>query len=501
MTNLTKLLLLSLCVLTASEDIFGQKIVFAQDCSYKNNPFSKKLMGSFIVEDTISDERLIIYSGAKTVNFYQTDNKWKVKKMIELPFEKKSAFSTDNFTVVSSNHNNNVWNLIVKISGDIYTAERIDMDAGTCTVAGTVFEDKKANWYGQSYTDGNTSYNIYVNRSDGFTLASIDANHTIKTFPVDFSSQLPVNKENKLNAIKDIYSRIEEINNSRSQSLYFTRRKNQFYIQPKTFCLLVSDEEPYTEMMVFDKQTGKRVRTELFSTESLLPANVKTDKVNTNALLYDGKLWMVTAYRSGGVIAAFDVETKKLIKSVTYDENNLPLNAAYGPVLYKMRPDVRNSVSEKLSEINMQNYCKEMYKERPCIYIIPLNDNEYAVNIASYALDTYLAPTSATGDRIRGGSTFYSDPTIYNSAALGLIVNKSTAEIQSRKSSFNEINQTAAGKSYSRIEMDYKGNDDEPEYRNKRSYVMNTQRIRDKVYTIYYYDNQLKVSAKQNSSE
>jgi hypothetical protein len=79
--------------------------------------FSKKMMGAYIVEDKILNERLIIYSGAKTVIFYYTDSKWKVKKMTELPFEKKGAFSSDDFKVFSFSHKGNIWNMNVKIHG------------------------------------------------------------------------------------------------------------------------------------------------------------------------------------------------------------------------------------------------------------------------------------------------------------------------------------------------------------------------------------------------
>jgi len=142
----------------------------------------------------------------------------------------------------------------------------------------------------------------------------------------------------------------------------------------------------------------------------------------------------------------------------------------------------------------MQAFCKELYKERPCIYVIPVNDHEYAVNIASYAIDTYLAPTSATGDRIRGGATYYSNPSIYNSASIGFIVTKSTVEIQNRKSSFNEINQKETGKTYGRIEEEYKNTGAERESSDKRAYVIREQASSYKMYTIYYYEKQLKIS-------
>ncbi len=493
--------MISLLFLLVTAKSYSQKIVFAQDCPYKNNMFSQKKMGAYIVEDTILNEKLIIFSGAKTVNFYHTDGKWKVIKMIEVPFHKKSAFSEDEFKVVSFSHKKDVWNLIVKNRNDSYTAERVDMAAGTYSVAGNVFEDKKPNWYSQAYTDGNSSYNLYVNRSGGLTLSTIDANLAIRSFPVNFQTQLPVNRTTKLDPVKEVYAALEEINEISCHTVFFTRRKNQFYIQPKTFSLVISGEEPYTELIVFDKYTGKRIKTELFSTGSLLPADSKNEKVNTNALLYDNKLWMITAYRNGGVLAVFDIETKQLLRSITYDETNPPANAAYGPVLYKMRPDAKHLAEEKLSTIHMSQFCKELFKERPCIYVIPFNDQEYAVSIASYAIDTYLAPTSATGDRIRGGSTYYSNPAIYNSATIGFIFNQSTGEIQNRKSSFNELNQKETGTTYGRIEEEYPVTGAVRESSDRRAYLIREQAARYKMYTIYYYEKQLKISVINTSMD
>jgi hypothetical protein len=71
---------------------FAQKIVFAQDYHYKNNAFSKKLMSSYIFEDSVSKEKLILLSGSKTINFYVVNDNFKLQKAFEVDMNKKSAF-------------------------------------------------------------------------------------------------------------------------------------------------------------------------------------------------------------------------------------------------------------------------------------------------------------------------------------------------------------------------------------------------------------------------
>lgn len=486
-------------IIVFSTRVFSQEIVFSQDYTYKNNISSKKLMGAFVVEDTITDEKLIILSGSKTVNFYYVDNNWKLLKTFEQSFIKNSAFTTDNFNVVSYNHKAMTWNLIVE-NVATYTAEKIDMEAGKYAVAGTVFEDKKPNWLSYSFTDGNRSYNLYLNNSNGFSLACIDEQLGIKTYPVDLSSQLPVKKERKLNPADDIFGKLEEIDTLTSQSVIFTQKKVKLYIQPKTFVFVVaSDEEPYAEMMEFDKQTGKRLRSELFSTSELL--DLKSEKVNTNALLYDGKLWMITAHKKGGVLAAFDAESKKLIKSITYNDETAPKNTVYGPVMYKMLPEKVNAreefkgVKDKLEDINMATFCKDMYKERPCIYITPINEKEYVVNIASYALVYTMAPQTGVGEQIRG-TTYNYNPGIYESSALGFSINKSDFQFKDAKYTYNDINRTNAGNRYSKIKPNYETNNNNPEYKNRKAYVIKEQTASFKIYTIYYFEKKFKVSAK-----
>jgi hypothetical protein len=491
-----------LLVIGFSVKLSAQEIVFAQDYVYKNSAFSKKLMGAYVLEDTITDEKLIILSGGKSVNFYYTDAKWKLIKTFEQTFLKNSAFTSDNFKVIGYHHNENVWDLILQNS-ETFTAERVDMSKGIYGIAGNVFEDKKPDWTSHNFSDDKSSYCLYPNSKGNFTLVSIDDQLNIKSFPVDLSSQLPIKETRKLDPLIEIFGKLNEIDTLTAQSIVFTHNRVQFYMQSKTFTFLIAFEnEPYSEMMVFDKETGKRIKTEIFSTKALLQESAKSEKVNNNALLYNGYLWMITTGKNGGVLAVFDSESKKLLQSITYQENNAPAESVYGPVMYKMLPGGENakqeftSVKDKLEEIDMATFCRDMYKEVPSIYIIPISENEYAVNIASYALVYTMAPESSTGGAIRSSTTYNYNPGIYESSAIGFIVTKPDLKFNSKKMGFNEINRTNANNRYIQIKPNYLTSKEQPEYKNSKAYVIKEQIASFKIYTIYYFDNQLKIAAK-----
>ena len=78
---------------------FSQKLLFAQDYHFQNKITSSKLMGSEIVEDSITHERLVVLSGGKSITFYLINESWKLVKTFDAPLDKKSAFSNDMFTV------------------------------------------------------------------------------------------------------------------------------------------------------------------------------------------------------------------------------------------------------------------------------------------------------------------------------------------------------------------------------------------------------------------
>ena len=130
-----KTLLVLIIAVTAISNLQAQKIVFQQDYVYKNKMSSSKLMGSHFIEDSITHERLLIFSGGKNITFYQISADWKMQKTFDVGLDKKSTFSNDAFRIRNFSHDGGTWNIIASYGGD-FTAETVDMNAGTHTVLG-----------------------------------------------------------------------------------------------------------------------------------------------------------------------------------------------------------------------------------------------------------------------------------------------------------------------------------------------------------------------------
>lgn len=474
---------------------FSQKIIFAQDYHYKNNAFSKKLMSSYIFEDSLTKERLVLLSGSKTINFYLVNESWKLQKGFEVDMNKKSAFWNDNFKINGFSHSGDKWIIIVGDYGE-YTAEVVDTKAGTHAIAGKVFEDKDPKYFGEYFSDDNKNYNIYPTRSGGIAISHIDGNAGIKTMNIDLSTQLPLKRSKKYTP-KEIFDNFEEIDTLRCQMIYSTRSKVHFYKLPAAFVFGIVSEDPVAELIFFDKVSGKKIKNELFSVESLLPESVKNDKLNTAMLVYNNMVWVYSGNKNTAVLAAFDINTKKQVYSKLFDEKMDISAFGYGPVEYKSSPSTgkifsgESYIKEKVENTSANKYLSELWKGDLGIYSHALNENEFIISVGSYNMISYMSSNAA--NRSEYVPQLY-DPRIYESSVAGLVFKKNDFTVSDKKTTYNEVNFSKADKNYSIVKVEKDVSD--PEYNEKRSYVIKQQPIKNRMYTIYYYENQFKIAEK-----
>lgn len=494
MKIISKYLVAISTLLIISNSSFSQKIIFAQDYHYKNNAFSKKLMGSYIFEDSVTKERLVLLSGSKTINFYLVNEAWKLQKGFEVEMNKKSAFWNDYFKVNGFSHAGDKWIIIVGDNGD-YTAEVVDTKAGTHSIAGKVFEDKDPKYFGHDFSDAGKNYNMYPNRSGGITISRIDGDAGVQTMNIDLSTQLPLNKSKKFSS-KELFESLKEIDTLSSQLAYFTRSKVQFYKTPEAFVFAIASYDPVVEILFFDKSNGKRIRSELYSVEDLLPASAKNSKLNTAVLLYDNKVWVYSGDKNASVLAAFDVNTKKVLFSKQFDEKMDAGSFSYGPVQYKASPSAgkifsgESYIKEKVEDISANMYLSELWKGDLAVYAHALNENEYVITVGSYYMVGYMASNAANRDNV----PLLYDPRIYESCAAGLAFNKTNFSASAKKTTYNEINFSKATSNYSlvKVEKDVEN----PEYNEKKAYIIKQQPIKNCMYTMYYYEDQFKITQK-----
>lgn len=490
-------LLLCTIVSSAQQGILSQKIVFQQPYTFKNNAFSKKLMSGHIFEDSATNERLVVLSGNKVLNFYLVNNDWKLLKTFEVATPKNSTFNNDNFEVGSFTHKDDRWTLITGSNTD-FNAEVVDTKDQTFVVAGAVFQDKDKKYFSKTLYDGKRFFSVYPNRSGNITVGAIDENGAVKNFPLDLSTQLPLKKSKKFTP-KDIWEMFEEIDTISSQMIYLTRKKVHFYKNTAAYIFTVSDTEPVTEVSYFDKNTWKKIRSDIFSVEELIPASEKNNTLNTSSLIFDNKVWVLTAYKDGAVLGVFDMESKKLLYSLKLDGNTPESAFAYGPVMYKSAPAAGKifsgtyEVKEKVEPISVKDYIKELGKRDIALYLHHFNENEYAVSLGSYSMMSF----QTSGAPIRDMPGSMSDPSVYESAVAGLVFKKNEVNPVGRKTSFNEANFSSATAKYTVQKIEKKGPMQQPEFSgNRKAYVMKEQVIKNRVYTLYYLDEMFKIFEK-----
>ena len=340
----------------------AQKIVFSEPYKLNNNVFSKKLLSAKIVEDSNTKNRALLVSGMKEAFFYFFDVKWKLLQRFSQSFEKKSALKNDYFSVIQNNRNGSSWDFILK-NGMSYTREQVDFGGSKHTVGESIMEDMNENYRETVFADEKNNYIMYLNKGNEIKINSFNKDFSAKNFTLQVSAQLPLRKSEKYNA-KKLFEQMEEMDSVLSASAYFTRRKVHFYPLKEAFALLVAMDEPVAELSFYNKQTGAKIKSDLFSVEEYLAPEDRKKEFNTCALLFHNMVYVLAAHKNGGVFAVFDAATKKNLYHLTYSDkdNNTAFN--YPPVTYETLPGTINlsKLTEKAEDINMNRFCTEMCK-------------------------------------------------------------------------------------------------------------------------------------------
>jgi hypothetical protein len=318
-------------------------------------------------------------------------------------------------------------------------------------------------------------------------LAGIDENGEVKTVPFDLSTQLPMSGR-RLSS-KDIYNVLTDMSAYMNHLVQYTTKKVHFLTRPDHFIVGIADESPQVEISYYDKSTGKKIKADVFSVADLFPPSEKNAKTNTSLLVYDNKVWVLSAYKNGGVLGVFDPNTRKLLYSFKYDDKSAKTIFNYGPVMYKTIPGALTGgtvVKEKVDDISMDNFAKELFNRNSGMYIREVKPNEYIVSLGSYTMVSVLN-SSTLIDR---GQSF--DPRFFESAVAGLIFRKSDFTPVTQPITFNDAHYKQTSDKYQKVA--FKPSANEPEFRDKKAYVVKQRYGPYRQWTLYYYKDQIKVN-------
>ena len=259
-----------------------------------------------------------------------------------------------------------------------------------------MFEDKDTDYRGTEFTDENKNYSLYFTKNKNITISYIDENASIHTSNLELASQMPLKKSKKYNT-KELYENMEYIKPGLDQVLYFTSKKVHFYTRPDAFVIAVKASDPAVELNFYDKSTFKKTSTELFSVEDLLPASAKNDDLNTGMLMNEDKVWVYSGNKNAGVLAAFDIKTKKVLFSKQFDEKMDVTGFNYGPVMYRSTPGAsqgvfsgRLGIKETVEDITADIFLKELFKRETGIVVQKLNGQEYIISVGTYNVPRFL---------------------------------------------------------------------------------------------------------------
>jgi len=476
----TRYALILMVLIPVSVGSFAQKIVFTDDFNTKNIAY-ESAGGTRIVEDSTTGEKVFIYSGKKELLFYQLDTKWKLVHKVKKSPVRESEFSDPNFKVLKAVHNKDKWSFIVRsLSG--CSKETIDFATEEFTVDRKFMEDINKKFRDDLFFDGDEMNILYLDKDNEINLLNFSADLSANNIKLSMSSSLPLGKTGKYNTA-DLYGQIEVINEQRARSPYFTRRKVQLYTTQNSYCILVAGEEPVVELTEFDRKTGRRLKSQLFQVHEMLPEGSRDARYNTAALLFNNKVHVLAANKSGGVYAVFDAVSKEALYHYLYNEKDNTGTFNYGPVLYETLPGTVNTavLKEKVDDINMDKFCSELFKHSNAITARYMEDGRLLVTLANYDMKELAAGTAA----MRNGLNTMTSSDWYVSASAGFIFDPGGWKISAKKSTWNELNNSDAGDKYKKVEYT-QSSDADAEYNDKRSYIFKTQFIGNRRYTIYF---------------
>jgi hypothetical protein len=271
-----------------------------------------------------------------------------------------------------------------------------------------------------------------------------------------------------------------------------TQRKVHLYMQPQTFAILVANDEPVTELSLYDKKSGKRIKRQLFS--AMGQDEAKGKDFNTSALFYNNKVHLLAAHKTGGIYAIFDAISGKELYRYVYSEKDKAPSFNYGPVTYETIPGTVTGVSknkEKVEPISMDKFCTELFKHSCAITAKEMEDGKLLIQLANYDEKQLIGP----GSTMRTGVSTMTSSDWYISTSAGLIFEKGTVQLSDKKTSWNEVNGSQASSKYHKI--DYADPDPNAEYSNKKARLISLNLIGDRGYIVYYYEKQLKIAEKK----
>lgn len=457
---------------------FTQKIVFSDGYNTKNIGFDYYGDAS-IAEDSTTGEKVFIYRGRRELLFYQIDAKWKVLQELKIDQPKGSVFNDNKFTVLKNFHIKNKWSFVLEsISG--VTKETIDFSSGTLTLDQKFMEDRNLKIDSKLFENGAEMNILYLDNGNQINVLEFNADLVGTSTKLSLNTALPVNKSSKYKT-EELFQQIMLLDNFRACSPYFTRNKIQFYSDPEGYSILISGEEPLAELTSFDKKTGKKLMSNIYSVADKFADKGPGTKYSTATLLFGNKLHILASTPSGGVYTVIDPERKATLFQQFYNEkdNNTAFN--YGPVKYETLPATNSSVvKEKLEDITMNKFATELYKYSSAITAMRMADGKLLISLCNWDKKELDAPTSP----MRIGVNTRSSVAWYVTSSAGLIFDAGGWKLSDKKTTWNELNKTQTTDKYKNVD-NRQSNLDSPEYEEKKSMVIHTQYIGNKYYVVY----------------
>ncbi|MCX6316337.1 MAG: hypothetical protein NTW29_03550 [Bacteroidetes bacterium] len=466
----------------------AQKIVFQDDFNTKNLT-AKSVGEARIIEDSVTLEKILVYSGKKELLFYWVDPKWKLISKISVS-NRETNFRDDAFKIFRMSHTKSKWAFILRtVYG--YTRETVDFTAQTLTIDEKYADDKAKNYMEELFIDGNDKYVMYLNKNKEVAITSFLPDFTAKSVTLQLNSELPVGKTKKYSA-EELYNQVKTIDSISVTSAYFTRNKVHLYVQPDKYAILVANDEPVTELSYYDKKTGRKLKSQIYSLADKLPGGAGDKNLNTAALLYGNYVYLLAAYKAGGVFGVFDRESKKLVYHYVYNEKDKSVPFSYGPVTYETLPGTISTsvLKEKVEDISMDKFCTEMFKHSCAITARYQKEGMILISLANYDMKELAAATST----LRTGLNTMSSALWYVSTSAGFIFEPGSQQPSVKKTSWSEVNNnTTAGDSYKKVEKPDAPDSPAAEFNQRGSFVIKRQYIGNRRYVVYYVDRMIKV--------
>lgn len=484
---LTFLLIAGCCIIfypSLSQDLVEEKIVYAQPFKLKSSGISENYASAFI-EDSISKTKVAMVRADRKAVFSLIDADWKLLQSFETVLDKKSCFLGIYPKIASFSVKDNIWTMIVEGSAG-FSVEKIDFAGKTHEFSAKIFDDRDKDYKNKTFKLKGSTYNMYLTKKGEMNMAVIDAGGNINTYALDVSTQVNIGKKDfKTNVLFDNLGRMGA---GLVDLPELTYKKFHYYTGYQQFVISAVYEKPFAEVMYYDWNTGKKLKSDIFSIEDLLPAAEKNSSTNTTALLHDEKVFVLSAYKNGGVLGVFDRSSKKMIYHFTYNDQTPKDVFSYGPVFYKAVPGTVSGYKEKLDEVTMDEFSKDAFKRNTALTVHWLNAAEYVVSLGSYdeikLLNDRTGRFSRIGPSLTGGFP--------ERMAAGLIFQQDGFKAINKKTSFNELNKVDLSNKYEKAKKPVVKATD-PEYAQKKAIFLQSQDSNKRSLTMYLFEGQFKI--------